>query len=73
MPAYVFLLIPVPELTRHSDHQYRSFREYQIRDDLDPSLKMPFGYPTSTVLSLLPPLGFNLMNPRIPAAMRPAR
>ena len=59
------------ELTRHSDHHYKSSKKYQILNDHDASPKMPFGYPTSMVLSLFPPLWFNIMNPRIPHAMRP--
>ena len=60
------------ELTRHSDHHYKSSRKYQILNYHDTSPQMPFGYPTSMVLSLLPPLWFNIMNPRIPKNMLPA-
>ncbi len=59
------------ELTRHSDHHYKSSKKYQILDYHDVSPQMPFGYPTSMVLSLLPPLWFKLMNPRIPDDMKP--
>jgi len=57
------------ELTRHSDHHYKSSKKYQILDYHDISPQMPYGYPTSMVFSLLPPLWFNLMNHRIPAEM----
>ncbi|MBT8236608.1 MAG: alkane 1-monooxygenase [Bacteroidia bacterium] len=60
------------ELTRHSDHHYKSSRKYQILNYYDTSPQMPFGYPTSMVLSLLPPLWFHIMNPRIPKNMLPA-
>lgn len=60
------------ELTRHSDHHYKSSRKYQVLNYYDTSPQMPFGYPTSMVLSLLPPLWFNIMNPRIPKNMLPA-
>ena len=60
------------ELTRHSDHHYKSSKKYQILDYQDSSPDMPFGYPTSMVLSLIPPLWFRIMNPRIPEEMKPA-
>lgn len=58
------------ELTRHSDHHYKSSKKYQILDYHDISPQMPFGYPTSMVLSFLPPLWFKVMNPRIPQEMK---
>ena len=57
------------ELTRHSDHHYKSTKKYQILDCHDESPQMPFGYPTSMVLSMLPPLWFKIMNPRVPKGM----
>lgn len=60
------------ELTRHSDHHYKSSKKYQVLDYYESSPHMPFGYPTSVVLSLLPPLWFRIMNPRIPEEMKPA-
>ncbi|WP_411029377.1 alkane 1-monooxygenase [Spongiimicrobium sp. 3-5] len=58
------------ELTRHSDHHFKSSKKYQILDYHDSSPQMPFGYPTSMVLSLVPPLWFWIMNKRIPEEMR---
>lgn len=58
------------ELTRHSDHHYKSSKKYQVLDYHDISPQMPFGYPTSMVLSFLPPLWFKIMNPRIPEEMK---
>jgi len=58
------------ELTRHSDHHYKSSKKYQLLDYHDMSPQMPFGYPTSMVMSFLPPLWFKIMNPRIPAEMK---
>lgn len=52
------------ELTRHSDHHYKSTRKYQVLRHLDESPQLPFGYPTSIVLALAPPLWFRLMNKR---------
>ncbi|WP_394748501.1 alkane 1-monooxygenase [Spongiimicrobium salis] len=57
------------ELTRHSDHHYKSSKKYQILDYHDISPQMPYGYPTSMVLSFVPPLWFKIMNPRIPKEM----
>lgn len=58
------------ELTRHSDHHYKSAKKYQILDYHEISPQMPFGYPTSMVLSLFPPLWFGIMNKRIPEEMK---
>ncbi|RDY59809.1 alkane 1-monooxygenase [Flagellimonas nanhaiensis] len=60
------------ELTRHSDHHYKSSKKYQLLDCHDSSPQMPYGYPTSMVLSFLPPLWFKIMNPRIPSEMKNA-
>jgi len=58
------------ELTRHSDHHYRGSKKYQILDNHEESPQMPYGYPTSMMLSLIPPLWFKIMNKRIPVEMR---
>ena len=58
------------ELTRHSDHHYKSSKKYQLLDYHDISPQMPYGYPTSMVMSFLPPLWFKVMNPRIPEEMK---
>ncbi|MBT8271158.1 MAG: alkane 1-monooxygenase, partial [Bacteroidia bacterium] len=57
------------ELTRHSDHHYKSSKKYQALACHESSPQMPFGYPTSMVLSLIPPLWFRIMNKRVPAEM----
>jgi alkane 1-monooxygenase len=54
------------ELTRHSDHHYKAAKKYQVLEYHDVSPQMPFGYPTSMVMSLFPPLWFSIMNKRIP-------
>ena len=59
------------ELTRHSDHHYRAHKKYQLLDCHEDSPQMPYGYPTSMVLSLLPPLWYGIMNKRIPPEMKP--
>ena len=58
------------ELTRHSDHHYKSSKKYQLLDCHEESPQMPYGYPTSMVMSFLPPLWFRIMNPRIPDYMK---
>ncbi|NAS31600.1 alkane 1-monooxygenase [Flavobacteriaceae bacterium R38] len=59
------------ELTRHSDHHYKSNKKYQLLDYHDISPQMPYGYPTSMVMSLIPPLWFRIMNKHIPEKMKP--
>ncbi len=54
------------ELTRHSDHHYKAAKKYQTLDHHDESPQLPYGYPASLLLSLLPPLWFKVMNKRIP-------
>ncbi len=53
------------ELTRHSDHHFKSTRKYQILRHIDESPQLPFGYPTSIVLALFPPVWFQVMNKRV--------
>ncbi|TNE56338.1 MAG: alkane 1-monooxygenase [Bacteroidetes bacterium] len=53
------------ELTRHSDHHYKATRKFQILRHLDESPQLPFGYPTSIILALIPPVWFRIMNTRL--------
>ena len=53
------------ELTRHSDHHFKSSKKYQILESLDECPHLPHGYPTSILLSLIPPLWFSIMNPLV--------
>ena len=57
------------ELTRHSDHHYKSNKKYQILENIDESPQLPFGYPTSMLLAIFPPLWFYIMNKRVPKDM----
>ena len=57
------------ELTRHSDHHFKSSKKYQILDCHFESPQMPYGYPTSMVLAMIPPLWFRIMNKRVPRDM----
>ena len=58
------------ELVRHADHHYQTSRKYQALRHLDKSPQLPFGYPMSIILALMPPLWFRVMNPRIEALQR---
>lgn len=55
------------ELVRHSDHHYKTDRKYQTLRHLEASPQLPFGYPMSIGIALIPPLWFKLMNPRVEA------
>lgn len=57
------------ELTRHSDHHYKSNKKYQILENINESPQLPFGYPTSMLLAIFPPLWFHVMNKRVPKDM----
>ncbi|MAI24370.1 MAG: alkane 1-monooxygenase [Crocinitomicaceae bacterium] len=59
------------ELTRHSDHHFKSAKKYQVLNSHEESPTLPLGYPASILLSLVPPLWFYIMNPRVPAQMKP--
>ena len=62
--------ITLYELTRHSDHHYKSSKKYQTLKSYDDSPTLPLGYPASILLSLIPPLWFWVMNPRVPTYMK---
>ncbi|WP_299213870.1 alkane 1-monooxygenase [uncultured Dokdonia sp.] len=68
---HVFGRIMLFELTRHSDHHYRANKKYQLLDYHESSPQLPYGYPTSMVLSLFPPLWFKIMNKRVPEDQKP--
>jgi alkane 1-monooxygenase len=53
------------ELVRHADHHQQSTRKYQTLRHLDNSPQLPFGYPMSIGLALIPPLWFRVMNPKL--------
>ena len=59
------------ELTRHSDHHFKSAKKYQVLNSHEESPTLPLGYPASILLSMVPPLWFYVMNPRVPASMKP--
>ena len=53
------------ELVRHADHHYQTSRKYQTLRHLERSPQLPFGYPMSIILALIPPLWFMVMNPKV--------
>jgi alkane 1-monooxygenase len=53
------------ELSRHSDHHYLASKKYQVLCHHDDAPQMPTGYPGMMMLSLVPPLWFRVMNPRV--------
>lgn len=57
------------ELSRHSDHHYLASRKYQILRHHAHAPQMPTGYPGMMLLSLVPPLWFRVMNPRMRLAV----
>ena len=62
--------IALYELTRHSDHHFKSTKKYQTLNSHEESPNLPFGYPASILLSLFPPLWFWVMNPLVPNKMK---
>ena len=58
------------ELTRHSDHHFKSSKKYQVLESLEDCPHLPYGYPTSILLSLIPPVWFRIMNPLVPSEMK---
>ncbi|TDM00380.1 MAG: alkane 1-monooxygenase [Flavobacteriaceae bacterium] len=52
-------------LSRHSDHHFIASREYQILRNYPDAPNMPQGYAGMIVLSWIPPLWFNVMNPKL--------
>jgi alkane 1-monooxygenase len=50
------------ELTRHSDHHFKSTRKYQTLRHFDEAPQLPYGYPMSMLMALVPPIWFRMMN-----------
>ena len=53
------------ELTRHSDHHFKASKKYQVLESVQDSPQLPYGYPTSILISFFPPLWFRIMNPLV--------
>jgi alkane 1-monooxygenase len=57
-------------LARHSDHHAAAARRYQELRHIEAAPQLPGGYSAMLMLSLVPPLWFRVIHPRIPANMR---
>lgn len=53
------------ELTRHSDHHYKSTIKYQSLRHYDESPQLPHGYPASILIALVPPLWFYVVHKKL--------
>ncbi len=56
------------ELTRHSDHHYKSTRKYQVLRHFNESPQLPMGYPASILMATIPSLWFKVMDRLLPEA-----
>lgn len=54
------------ELTRHPSHHLNAHEKYQNLDSISEAPQLPFGYPTTMLMALVPPLWFSVMNRRLP-------
>ena len=59
---HVFGRLVLFDLSRHSDHHYKSTRPYQILRYHENSPQLPSGYPTMMLLTLIPPLWFKVVH-----------
>ena len=57
------------ELTRHSDHHWKASKKYQVLQSVGTGPQLPTGYPGMMLLSLVPPLWFAVVHPRIQALL----
>lgn len=55
------------ELTRHTDHHMNANRKYQVLRHMDNCPELPYGYPASILMALVPPIWFKVMNPKVKA------
>jgi alkane 1-monooxygenase len=53
------------ELTRHADHHYKANKKYQVLLHYKESPQLPYGYPASLLMTLVPSLWFKVMNPLV--------
>jgi alkane 1-monooxygenase len=53
------------ELTRHSDHHFKSNRKYQVLRHMEDSPQLPTGYPGCMLMALVPPVWFAVMKNRV--------
>jgi alkane 1-monooxygenase len=53
------------ELTRHSDHHAKANKKYQILRHYEESPQLPFGYPGSILVALIPPVWMKIMERKL--------
>ena len=53
------------ELVRHADHHLNANKKFQSLHHIDESPELPYGYPMSILIALVPPLWFKIMNPKV--------
>jgi alkane 1-monooxygenase len=59
---FVFSSFFLFKLPLHSDHHLHSFKPYSELQVLDKSPKLPYSYPIMIILSLFPPIYFNMIH-----------
>lgn len=64
---HVFGRLMMFNLSRHSDHHFKAHKKYQALNHHDDAPQLPTGYPGMMILSLIPPLWFRVMNPKLEA------
>ena len=64
---HVFGRLMMFNLSRHSDHHFKAHKKYQVLNHHDDAPQLPTGYPGMMILSLIPPLWFRVMNPKLDA------
>ena len=64
---HVFGRLMMFNLSRHSDHHFKAHKKYQVLNHHDDAPQLPTGYPGMMILSLIPPLWFYIMNPKLEA------
>ena len=62
---HVFGRLMMFNLSRHSDHHFKAHKKYQVLNHHDDAPQLPTGYPGMMILSLIPPLWFRIMNPKL--------
>ncbi len=68
LPLQVALIVwLLVNLTHHADHHMRPGERYQRLGMVEGAGKLPFGYATTFLFVLVPPLWFRMMNPRVQA------
>jgi alkane 1-monooxygenase len=53
------------ELTRHSDHHAKANKKYVALKHYEESPQLPYGYPGSILVAMIPPLWFKIMDKRL--------